>query len=66
MYSFLATLGSQLYIRGGEWCFQKYGSQNFCEISQVSQSRFLRGCQRIRVSIFCKVVIVTIDLSLAF
>ena len=31
--------------------------QNFCEISGVSQSRFLRGCQRLGVSNFCKVVI---------
>ena len=29
---------------GGEWSFQKYGSRkSVCEISQVSQSRFLRG-----------------------
>ena len=38
--------------------------QNFCEISGVSQSRFLRECQRLGVSNFCKVVIVTIDLGL--
>ena len=31
-------------------------SQNFCEISRVSYSRFLRGCQRLGVSNFCKVV----------
>ena len=31
-------------------------SQNFCEISRVSQSRFLGGCQHLRVSNFCKVV----------
>ena len=30
--------------------------QNFCEISRVSQSRFLRGYQCLRVSNFCKVV----------
>ena len=29
-------------------------SQNFCEISQVLQSQFLRGCQRLGVSNFCK------------
>ena len=31
-------------------------SQNFCEISRVSQARFLRGCQRLGVSNFSKVV----------
>ena len=31
-------------------------SQNLCEISRVSQSRFLRGCQRLIVSNFYKVV----------
>ena len=31
-------------------------SQNFYEISRVSQSQFLRGCQRLRVSNFRKVV----------
>ena len=28
----------------------------FCEVSRVSQSRFFGGCQRLRVSNFCKVV----------
>ena len=31
-------------------------SQNYSEISRVSQSRFLRECQLLGVSKFCKVV----------
>ena len=31
-------------------------SQNVCEISRASQSRFLRRCPRLGVSNFCKVV----------
>ena len=38
----------------------------FCEISRVSQSRFLHGCQRLRVSNFCKVASDYRSHSLAF
>ena len=36
--------------------FKNTGLAFCCEISWVSQSRYLRGCQRLGVSKFCKVV----------
>ena len=36
--------------------FKNTGLAKFGDIFQVSQSRFLRGCQRLGVSNFCKVV----------
>ena len=36
--------------------YKNTGLAKFCEISRVSQSRFLRGCQCLGVSDFCKVV----------